>query len=176
MPGYRGRLIWPMLARIARYDTAATAADPDGAGPETTGYDPIFREPRRVDDGSQVGRSAREDMAPIDIPVQVEDDQWEALRMATAGDDPGTAISLIFHFRDLERLGLVDATTGDALCPRKGDRLVAIVDSRTLAVVQAIPGDGIFCVQAQPRSYGLSGLTRNLLMAMFQERAKSPEF
>lgn len=173
---YRGRLIRPMLVRIARYDTAATqAVDPDGAGSLVDGYDPDFREPRRVDDGSQVGVSTRVDCDPIDLPAQIEDDQWETLRMAAAGDDPATGLSLVFHFADLERLGYIDPTTGDALVPRKSDRLVAIVDPVTREVMQAMPGDGLFCTMAQPRSYGLAGRKRNLLLARFEERAKAPE-
>lgn len=173
---YRGRLIRPVLVRIARYDTGSTlVVDPDGDGAIVDGYDPDFREPRRVDDGTQAGRSARVELEPIDLPAQVEDDQWETLRMVASGDDPITGLSLVFHFADLERLGYVDATTGDALVPRKSDRLVAIIDPASREVMQAMPGDGLFCTMAQPRSYGLAGRQRNLLLARFQERSKSPE-
>ncbi len=165
-----------MLVRIARYDAGSTASvDPDGSGDRVDGYDPDFREPRRVEDGTQAGRSARVDFEPVDLPAQVEEDQWETMRMAASGDDPATGLSLVFHFADLERLGYIDPMNGDVLVPRKSDRLVAIVDPATGEVMQAMPGDGLFCVMAQPRSYGLSGRKRNLLLARFEERAKAPE-
>jgi hypothetical protein len=40
----RGRLVNAFLAEITRLDTVATAADPDGAGPLASGYDPDFKE------------------------------------------------------------------------------------------------------------------------------------
>ena len=44
----RGRLINPFLAELAQLDMAATAADPDGAGPLTSGYDSDFKETAMV--------------------------------------------------------------------------------------------------------------------------------
>lgn len=55
------------------------------------------------------------------------------------------------------------------------DRLIAIVDPRNRKVMQTTPGAGLFCTHGQPRSYGLSGQMRNLYLAVFQERGKSPE-
>lgn len=171
----RGRLIWPFLARIARIDPAGIAADPDGAGPLTSGYDDDFREPIRLPVAGKVaGASARVELATVDLPVQVEDEEWERLSELRTGDVAGTRVTLVFHFKDLERLGYVDATTGDALIPRKGDRLVSIRDKTTGANVQAIPTPpGLYCVEAQPRSYGLSSLKRNLLVGVFASRDTS---
>ena len=122
----RGRLINPFAAELAQLDTAATAADPDGPGPLTSGYDADFQE------------------------------------------------TVLFHFGDLEQLGLVDPTTGDALL-RPGDRLVAIRDLRTGDLVQAIrTPPGLYLTEAQPQSFGLGG-RRNLLLATFSERALGPQ-
>jgi hypothetical protein len=172
---YRGRLIWPHLARIARLDPTAIAADPDAGGPLTSGYDPDFREIVRLPDNAKVtGPSARLELATIDLPVQVEDQEWEQLRMLRTGDSPQIEVTLVFHFRDLERLGYVDADTGDALVPRKGDRLVSLVNKRTDLLTEAVPTPpGLYCTEAQPRSYGLSSLRRNLLVCVFASRDTS---
>lgn len=170
---YRGRLIFPMLARIGRVDLASMGADPDATGPLTTGFDDDFREPIRVADGTQAGAARRLEYALVDIPAQVEDQQWQSLSMEATGNDPSTSITLVFHFADLERLGFIDPTTKSATCPIVGDRLDAIVDPRTGAVEQKAPEPGIYCVHAEPRSYGLGALRRNLLVATFSERGKS---
>lgn len=170
---YRGRLIFPMLARICRIDPASMANDPDGAGPLTSGFDDDFREPIRVDDGTQAGAANRLELPPIDIPAQVEDQDWKTLSMEATGNDPRTTITLVFHFADLERLGFVDATTKTATCPIVGDRLDAIVDPQNGLVEQKSPTPGIYCVQATPRSYGLGARRRNLLVCTFTERGQS---
>jgi hypothetical protein len=65
---------------------------------------------------------------------------------------------LVFHFRDLERLGPVEPNTGDALL-RIGDRLVAIRDRRTGDLVQAVrTPPGLYLTEPQPE-FGLGGAT-----------------
>lgn len=168
---YRGRLIFPMLVRIGRIDPASMAIDPDGAGPLTSSFDADFREPVRVQNGTQAGASARLESALVDIPAQIEDQEWKSLSMETTGNDPRTTITAVFHFADLERLGFIDPTTKNATCPIVGDRLDAIVDPNTGVVEQKAPG--IYCVHAEPRSYGLGARRRNLLVCTFSERGKS---
>ena len=47
----RGRLIFPFVAELHRLDTHAMATtDPDPDGPHTSGYDPDFKEPVRIDE------------------------------------------------------------------------------------------------------------------------------
>jgi len=173
--GYRGRLIWPFVARFARLDTAATAADPDGAGPLASGYDPIFREPVQVpQSGSQDGQSARQELEDLDLTVQVEDQAWEQLREMRTGSINAIEMTLVVHFRELEDMGLIDAGTGDALAPRKGDRLKSIRHRSDLSLVQEVPTPpGLYVVEAQPRSHGLSGLRRNLLAITLRDRPRS---
>lgn len=172
MPGYRGRLIWPFVARVARLDPAGT----DAAIAPDLGYDDVFREPRQVADGTQVGVDARAELEAIDLPCQVEDQAWEQLRMMRTGIAAQLEVVLVFHFRDLELRGLVDATTGTALVPRVGDRLASIHRSADLSLVQEVPTPpGLYCVEALPRSHGLSGLERNLLVCTFRERQRSSE-
>lgn len=170
----RGRLINPFAAELAQLDAAATAADPDGPGPLTSGYDADFQETVLVPSSGGRGRDARREKPPIRVPCQVESQAFGELTELATGNSPRSHLVLVFHFADLEQLGLVDPTTGDVLL-RPGDRLVAIRDLRTGAVVQAIrTPPGLYLSEAQPQSFGLGG-RRNLLLATFGERALGPQ-
>ena len=142
----RGRLLFPFAAEIAQLDRAASRFDPD------------FKEP--LPDG-RVERT-------IALPCQVEVGEFETLEEAFSGDLPKTALTLIFHFRDLEDHGLVDATTGEVgLCV--DDRLAAIRD-RARNVVQTIQTPpGLFAIEVRPLTFGF-GLSRNLLLVVFHDR------
>lgn len=170
----RGRLIFPFLIGLRQLDTAATAADPDGAGELTSGYDEIFREPERVlsDPDDQIGESARVEAAEIQFPVQIEPAQFERLEMMIGGESSNSRFAVITHFAELERLGLVEAATGRPTI-RKGDRLQAIYNVRTGARIETIPNPpGLFIVQVQSRGFGL-GPERNLLLLSFEDRETS---
>ena len=163
----RGRLINPFLAEVVRLDTAATAAAPDAGGPLASGYDPDFKE-TIVMEGAGVRRDARREMPAVLIPCQVEVGAFEALRQFASGNSPDSRVTLVFHFRDLERMGLVDPATGDALL-RVNDRLVAIRDLSG-ALVQAVrTPPGLYVTEVQPQSFGL-GRSRNLLLITMQDR------
>jgi hypothetical protein len=163
----RGRLINPFLAEIARLDTVATAADPDGPGPLVTGYDPDFRETIVLEESGQRLDSRRE-MPPIRVPCQVEVGTFEAMQQLVGGNSPGAQVTLVFHFRDLEQMALVDAASGDALL-RVNDRLVAI-HNLAGAIVQAVrTPPGLYAVEVQPQSFGL-GRARNLLLVRWEPR------
>lgn len=81
---------------------------------------------------------------------------------------PNSQVVLVFHFRDLESMGLVDPATGDALL-RVNDRLVAIRDlaGNLVQAVRARPG--LYATEVQPQSFGL-GRARNLLIVRWEER------
>jgi hypothetical protein len=163
----RGKLINPFLAEIARLDTTATAADPDGPGPLVSGYDPDFKETVVLEDAG-ARRDARQEMPPMLVPCQVEVGAFEALQQLAAGNSPNSQVTLVFHFRDLERMGLVDPTTGDALL-RLNDRLVAIRDMAGKLVQAVRTPPGLYATEVQPQSFGL-GRSRNLAIVIFQER------
>lgn len=93
---------------------------------------------------------------------------FEALQQFGAGNSPNSRIVLVFHFRDLERMGLVDTATGESLL-RINDRLVAIhrMDGVLVQAVRTPPG--LYATEVQPQSFGL-GLSRNLLLVTFDER------
>lgn len=165
----RGRLIFPFLAEIKQLDTTATDAAP-GPGPDPpSGYDTDFRETVKVaQPGEQVGADARKEKDAIRVKCQVAPESHDALQQFQSGAVPSSEINLTFHYRDLERAGLVDSATGEALL-RANDRLVAIRDLRG-ELVQAIrTPPGLYALEIRPVSYGL-GRKRNLLMVRFEDR------
>ena len=173
----RGRLIFPFLAELRRLDTAAMAAtDPDGAVPLTCGFDPDFKEPALVDrDGNGIAERERIELPAIRVPCQVEPRVFEDLRMLGSGDSPRSDISLVFHYKDLERLCLVDLNTGKSLI-RPNDRLAGLYDLGGMLVQTIRTPPGLYVTQAQPRGFGLgrSRPHRNLLLVTFEARQLAP--
>lgn len=165
---YRGRLIHPFIAELARLDTAGTAADPDAGGPLVSGYDDDFREVVKL---PGTGLSARKELPAIFVPCQPEIGTFEQLQQLASGAAPNAQLKLVFHFADLETMGLVDAATGEALI-RNNDRLVSIRRFSDNTLIQAIKTStgGLFVTEVQPQSFGLSGGERNLLLCTFEER------
>lgn len=159
----RVRLINPFTAEIARLDTVATESTAGGK----PGYDRTFREPEVKIVGG-VRTSARAEKPAIQIPVQVEDRTWQALRAYDNGNSPETGIGLVAHYRDLRRLGLVDDATGKVAL-NVNDRLVRILDKcgRVVSLVRTPPG--LYCTEVRPMSYGI-GRTLNLCLLLFSER------
>lgn len=164
--GYRGRLIFPQIARIYPLDTAAMAAS---AAPE--GYDDIFREPRALpgEGGAVVARTEGD---PIDLPCQVEVPRFDAARAMAHGIDMSTLLALVFHYGDLERLGLVEDDTGEAKI-RIGDRLEGIYHARTGKLIRRL-SQPLFAIQVEDRSFGLTSGERNLLVVTFADRSPGP--
>jgi hypothetical protein len=164
----RGRLINPFLAEIAQLDTVATSADPDGPGSGLSGYDSDFKETVVLESPGGGRTDARREKPPLRVPCQVEVGVFEALQQLAAGNSPNSRIVLVFHFRDLERMGLVDGVTGEALL-RLNDRLIGIyrMDGALVQAVRTPPG--LYATEVQPQSFGL-GLSRNLLLVTFDER------
>jgi len=155
----RGRLIIPFLAEIAQLDTAATEA----AG----GYDPVWRTMtvRNAPDGTTVDN--RRDKL-IRLKCQIEPITDAQQHQGPGGDLPISRVDLVFHYIELEELGLIDPNTGQALI-RKNDRLVAIYD-RYCQLVRRYPDKPpLTAQQVQDREFGLGGAS-NLLLVTFQDR------
>ena len=159
----RGRLIFSFVAELHRSASVPTAP---------ALFDPDFREPTlRDDDGDGLADRSREELDPVSVPCQVEPKSWDELQLTPAGDSPKTNIALVFHFADLERLGLVDDQTGQALI-QPGDRLGALREKRG-DLVQSIPNPpGLFVTEARSSGFGLNrgNPRRNLLFARFEAR------
>ena len=157
----RGRLIFPFFADIARVDAGAVQA----------AIDTDFKEPRLVDsDDDGVPDGERPELPTVSIPCQVEAKSLDELSMMAAGNSPKSDITLVFHFRDLEQMGLVDSATGTpSITP--GDRLDAIRqrDGRLVQSVATPPG--LYVTEALPRGFGLGRVPkRNLLVTRFESR------
>ncbi len=167
----RGRLIFPFLAEIGRLDQEATAADPDGAGPLTSGYDDVYRETVTLPAADRVGTDSRVERALIRIPAQFHTGptpgQVMMLKPTVTGNVATGNIQLLVHFEDLERLALIDSDTKGALL-KVGDRLHAVykMDGTLIQLIQTPPG--LYCTEAVP-IFGLGG-DRNLLQLSFESR------
>lgn len=163
----RGRLLYPFLAQLCCLERGT------GATPTQPMFDPDFKEPILVDrDGDGVGERERAELPPVLVPCQVEPGTFEQMRISPSGRTPRSSLDLVFHFRDLERLELVDAATGLSLI-QAGDRLGGIYDQdeRLVQLVRNPPG--LFVTETRPAGFGL-GLrrpSRNLLMVSFSDRA-----
>lgn len=165
---YRGRLMNPFLIELAQLDLAGTAADPDGAGPATSGYDPVFRETVLTPTSNGIGQSTRKETTIL-IPGQFGNPQSMAQLMeAQNGNLSPVEFEILFHFRDIERLNLIEAATGSALI-KVGDRLNAIRKCCDSSLIQMIPNPpGAFITKAMP-TFGLHN-SRNLLICTFRSR------
>lgn len=158
----RGRLIQPFLAELYRLDTNSTA--------QAAGYDADFKT-TKVSYPAGVRTSSRRELAAVRLPCQVEIGQWHAQRVMLSGNAPDTRLTLVFHYRDLEAAGLVDAETGEAKI-RVNDRLAGIYDSRTGEVTQKLPGEGVYATEVQQAAFGI-GRRKNLLVVIFEDRPKA---
>jgi hypothetical protein len=136
--------------------------------------DPDFREPIALDlDEDGIGEVARSELPEVRIPCQVEPQTFEQLRMLPSGRAPRTSLDVVMHFRDLERIGLVDRDGRARI--GSGDRLSGIytLDGELVLPVRTPPG--LFVTEARPTGFGL-GLgraRRNLLLVTFSDRAAS---
>lgn len=170
----RGRLVFPFLAELYRLDAGGMASGNPVTG-VAPGYDDDFREAVLVDgDGDGVAEPLRREFPPVRVPCQVEPRTFEALHMTPSGNAPASEVELVFHFRDLEGLGLVDAATGEALV-RPSDRLGGLytVDGALVQAVRTPPG--LYVIEARPIGFGLNRRrpTRNLLLVAFQARPQA---
>ncbi|KKL22049.1 hypothetical protein LCGC14_2439320 [marine sediment metagenome] len=167
----RGRLVNTFEIELAQLNTSEMDLDPDGsAGPLTSGYDDDFREPvvllRDEVADDTTGIALREETL-VKVPCQIEPQSWEQLRQLLGGSSPNAAVRIVFHFRDLERLCLIDPVTGEALI-RNNDRLCSIFDCEGELIQEVRNPPGLFATQVRP-TFGL-GRSRNLLIATFEER------
>lgn len=157
---YRGRLIFPFIANIARLDTSTTE-DEDG-------YDHEFRTVKhRYPDGVRGERvSERRELPIVSLPCQVEVQQFGEQTMARSGNMPKTNMTLVLHFKDLEAQGLINDDQSPKLDVNA--RLVSLLNARTRRVAQTM-GPNIYLVEAQVGGFGLGG-QRNLILARFEDR------
>lgn len=166
----RGRLIFPLVARIARLDPVATVADPDGAGPLESGLDDEFRETVAevsASAGSEPGSSSRQEVL-VDVLAQVEPADVERLQAGLTGAAPSSTLELVLHYSELETKGLVQADGTPAL--KIGDRLAELRDLRSGALVETFRDPpGMYATSVRP-AWGWLDRRRNLLLMTFASR------
>jgi hypothetical protein len=150
----RGRLIYPFDVAYRQLDIS------------NTGYDHDLMEPLTTDDGSQLGTDGRAEGAQLMVPAQIEDDFFEELQMMSTGDSPDSEYTIVHHFRDLERLGLVGVDGNTTI--KKGDRIEAVYDKRGEVVMTVQNPPGLFVDETTP-VMGL-GRRRNLLLVKLVDR------
>lgn len=128
-------LISPMDVVIYRLDIQATwAYDPPGSTHDE-GFDYLLGEPV-VSRVSGVRTRARQEMAAVTVPCQVETARYEELRATFGGDNPATDQVFVLHRQDLESLSLLDASTKDCLL-KPGDRIDHLeMNGRTVRTYQ----------------------------------------
>lgn len=179
----RGALIWPMLVDIERIDTVATRTLPTPPGPGP-GYDDDFQEPILISPtavvpgvpnvGSPRGTISTQYQTAVRLHAQVEIVDFNLLRQFANGDAARCEVRLVFHYAEIETLGLLDATGAPTL--RKHDRLRRILHARTEeSVVEFADVPGLYAIRVEDRSFGLSSGMRNLLIITYQDREQGVE-
>lgn len=165
----RGRLIRPQIVEVGLLDLIATATDTgDPSLPD--GYDADFREPVRLPvEGGGPGTTQRVEKC-AQFRAQIELPRVDETKQTFGGNIPQTTLVVVAHFADLEALGLVDSTTGEAMI-RTMARLKA---AYTLGgkLIQNFERLDLYALQVAPASFGLAGGTRNLLIVTFGQREK----
>lgn len=157
MPGYRGRLIFPQLVVIERLNTVKTRA---------AGYDDVFREPKNFTNTDGDRENTRTDDL-IRLPCQIEDYTFRALRQLHAGDNPNSRYHFVFHFRDLEKQGLIDEN-GNPLIT-KNDRIVEVREKCRDKLIRKFEDDKQLYFTEPREGFGI-GPNRNLLVMIAEER------
>lgn len=161
----RGRLIRPALVEIEQLDTAETAADPGVMG-LNSGYDTEFGEPATQQTAGVTASLRKNKTDNLMLHAQVEVNKYNSQNAASVGHDQQALVTLVFHFSELEELGLINDDGEPTI--RAGDRLVAMYRlDGSLMMRYNKP----YLYVKQPRPYGPGvGGDRNLLIVDFATR------
>lgn len=160
--GYRGRLICPIKIGIARIDTTTIESE--------QGYDPEFRTPVLSKKfGARGAReNARRELAEIRLPAQSEIIDFNKMMQGPGGDVPDYRVTYVLFYPDLEKAGLVDATTGKPLIG-KNDRITAKYRKRNEALIRVFENPQVFVTGVADAGEGFDGRT-NLLLLITDDR------
>ncbi|MCI4355227.1 MAG: hypothetical protein L3K06_07665 [Thermoplasmata archaeon] len=112
----------------------------------------------------------------VQLSAQIETAKQNALVMALTGRAPENEMKLVFHFRELERVGMVQLDDGRPKLKGPGDRLAAIRKYRTLELIETMPENpGWYATEVQSIGFGLGfgSSHRNLLLITFKQRDRS---
>lgn len=144
----RGRLIQKFTAVLYRLDPVGTAAVVGG------GYDQEFGEPRRVNNGSQLGLSSRRELAALRLPCQIDrQPDFDSDALTRGGHMKSATIDIILHMADIENAGLLGVDGQPKLY--SGDRVGGIEDKNGNVVWSFTNPPGMFVEKTEPQGYGL---------------------
>lgn len=154
-----------MKAAIAQLDTAATASN--ALAGEPSGYDRVFREPVNTDAGSSLVYKP-----PVMVPCQVQTEvaPWGQLRQWPGGREIDYDMRIALHYADLETRGLVRPDGYAVFQP--SDILVGVYRSDGVTMLHDFSARPLYCEHVRDRSWGLSGLHRNLVVLYFKDRTQ----
>lgn len=160
--GYRGRLLCPIKIGVARIDTATTEANTD--------FDSVFMTPKvKKTFGARGAREkGRREFVEVKLLAQSEIIDFNKMQQGPGGNVPDYRVSYIVHYKQLEDLGLIDATTQKPLIGIN-DRIVAKYHNRSEALLRAFTNPEIFVVAAVDAGEGFDGRT-NLLVLVTSDR------
>lgn len=160
--GYRGRLICPIKIGIARIDTATIESE--------SGYDPVFKTPLKSKPFGARGprEGSRRELAEILLPAQSEILDFNKMRQGPSGDVPDYRVSYVLFRPHLEKLGLIDSTTGKPLIG-KNDRITAKYKKRDESLIRTFEDPQVFVTEVADAGEGFDGQT-NLLILVTDDR------
>lgn len=153
----RGRIINPFVAVLGQLDTQTTT---------TSG---LMREPAvSIDTAGKRTVSRGERL--VQCQCQVETGTYEAQTMTGTGNDPGSSLTLVFHYDDLEEAGLLGEQNRPLV--QVNDRLVRLVrgeDGETASEFDRVP---VYVTEATPSGFGFGGRV-NLLVCRLSEQPQA---
>lgn len=159
----RGRLINAYRVQVAQLDAQLSEQT-------LPGTNRVYREPNVGVDPNTHQRVTGRKERTIWLPAQIETGNYGQLVVLANGIAPKSALKIIFHYEDLEELGMVDDQRRNTPV-RVTDRLVSIHSAEDDELLLAFPyPPGVFCTEASPE--GLMGGRLNLLVTTWGDRAQ----
>lgn len=146
---------------------------PNPVGQQSAGnYDETFRTPKIQATADGVGEVIREEKTEVRVPAQLATGTFDRLALLEHGRiGETTDLEATFHFRDLQRLGLVRADGRAKILV--GVRMSKIEDKKGNVLFVFDEPDGMWVTAARPS--GFLGPSRNLWVVTFSPRRQGAD-
>jgi hypothetical protein len=158
----RGRLIFPKLVEVARFDSASVA---DAGDFDTSLHEIVVDNPNTVADRRIVPR--RE--VPVRLRAQIETDTFLRLSMGGLGAVPGSRLVCVFFGPELEELGFIDPETRTPAL-KTTDRLAGIFELDERLILRIDDPPGLYATSVKPCAFGFGAGGYNLVEVLFESR------
>lgn len=159
---FLGALIFPEIAILRFLDTDAQRVAGD--------FDDDFDEPEIPNTGDELGTPVRTEQPEIKVPAQIATFSHERLAQMPHGGSLETPnLELTFHFRDLKKLGLLEADGKPKI--QRGTRCVRIESKAGVTLYDYALPEGMFVTGA--RHSGHMGGQPNLWVCTLSERRQA---